>query len=635
MTASLTGVFSLQEFTDLGVPMVGGRLYTYTYGTTTHKTAYTDKAGTIPHTYTSDGVGGQYIALNARGELPAPLYLASGSYDIALKTSTGATVWTRRADPGDDASEAISAAIRADLVSTDSGKGNTLVSYVKTAAETTAGADIVNGFYPPCHPYRYGTNTTPGTTDMRAAFQMSIAVAQAQAQSSGAQVDVDWRVSGVHLIGAVASSDSSNLTTGKYNGLIVPFTADDIDGGGTPGRIRILSSPSLKLKAGADSMIVLRWCDSKSHLIGFPVIDGNGKANAWGVAMVPASMTQTTTCVFQCYNHIEVATQGCTEGLVMQQGPTVLGRDSGCWYNTIHYYGYNNTRHRWLKEAALGSSVATTRNTFNGRCGGGNSNTGAQYDSGAENYDYIHDEGITYGTSPNATPTARKILATPPTQAGTNEDNYFEGLVEASTRWYDNAAQNTHIVRNPLDESKCLFTVRPLHIEGRKVGGLQRLELQELVSTVRSAMYGPVAFQTAGNAAKAATISSNCGVSNTYNGLLFQSNTKEDGSQGNVALPSWAIDVGGYDNATYPGTSDSVSILRKPAGGSWSVVMRVGSSGQLVLPVFTVASLPSAATAYQKAFVSDANATTFNSIVAGGGANKVPVYSDGTNWRIG
>jgi hypothetical protein len=51
----------------------------------------------------------------------------------------------------------------------------------------------------------------------------------------------------------------------------------------------------------------------------------------------------------------------------------------------------------------------------------------------------------------------------------------------------------------------------------------------------------------------------------------------------------------------------------------------------------TVATLPAAATAGAgaRAFVTDANATTFASIVAGGGANGVPVYSDGTNWRIG
>ena len=62
------------------------------------------------------------------------------------------------------------------------------------------------------------------------------------------------------------------------------------------------------------------------------------------------------------------------------------------------------------------------------------------------------------------------------------------------------------------------------------------------------------------------------------------------------------------------------------------------SSGIIpAMTVYTVATLPSAATsgAGARAFVSDANATTFASIVAGGGASKVPVYSDGTNWKIG
>jgi hypothetical protein len=64
------------------------------------------------------------------------------------------------------------------------------------------------------------------------------------------------------------------------------------------------------------------------------------------------------------------------------------------------------------------------------------------------------------------------------------------------------------------------------------------------------------------------------------------------------------------------------------------------SSGSGYIPaltVYTVATLPSAATAGASArsFVSDATATTFASTVVGGGANKVPVYSDGTNWKIG
>jgi hypothetical protein len=51
----------------------------------------------------------------------------------------------------------------------------------------------------------------------------------------------------------------------------------------------------------------------------------------------------------------------------------------------------------------------------------------------------------------------------------------------------------------------------------------------------------------------------------------------------------------------------------------------------------TVAELPSAAeNPAIRRFVSDATSTTFGSIVAGGGANIVPVYADGTgNWRIG
>lgn len=57
-----------------------------------------------------------------------------------------------------------------------------------------------------------------------------------------------------------------------------------------------------------------------------------------------------------------------------------------------------------------------------------------------------------------------------------------------------------------------------------------------------------------------------------------------------------------------------------------------------ILPVTTVAALPlpAVAVAGMRAQVTDANATTFQSIVASGAPNNiVPVYYDGTNWRIG
>jgi hypothetical protein len=53
--------------------------------------------------------------------------------------------------------------------------------------------------------------------------------------------------------------------------------------------------------------------------------------------------------------------------------------------------------------------------------------------------------------------------------------------------------------------------------------------------------------------------------------------------------------------------------------------------------VFTVATLPGAGVlgAGARAFVTDSSVSTFGSTVAGGGSSKVPVYSDGTNWKVG
>jgi hypothetical protein len=49
---------------------------------------------------------------------------------------------------------------------------------------------------------------------------------------------------------------------------------------------------------------------------------------------------------------------------------------------------------------------------------------------------------------------------------------------------------------------------------------------------------------------------------------------------------------------------------------------------------YTVANLPTGTTGV-RAYVTDATATTFNSTVAGGGSNIVPVFYNGSNWVIG
>ena len=52
---------------------------------------------------------------------------------------------------------------------------------------------------------------------------------------------------------------------------------------------------------------------------------------------------------------------------------------------------------------------------------------------------------------------------------------------------------------------------------------------------------------------------------------------------------------------------------------------------------YTVTTLPSAVTSGMgaRSFVTDALAPTFGATVVTGGAVAVPVYSDGTNWKVG
>jgi len=64
----------------------------------------------------------------------------------------------------------------------------------------------------------------------------------------------------------------------------------------------------------------------------------------------------------------------------------------------------------------------------------------------------------------------------------------------------------------------------------------------------------------------------------------------------------------------------------------------VNTDGTVQFQVMTVANLPAATTAGLKTFVNDSNKVAlgnFGNIVANAGSNVVPVYSDGTNWRIG
>lgn len=118
------------------------------------------------------------------------------------------------------------------------------------------------------------------------------------------------------------------------------------------------------------------------------------------------------------------------------------------------------------------------------------------------------------------------------------------------------------------------------------------------------------------------------------------------------AIINSASNVFGWESGTSASNTNDTGLYRNAAGvveinngtaGTYrdlklrNLLASGGNGSYVQTPSMTVANLAAAATAGAgaRAFVTDATATTYLSTVAGGGSNKVPVVSDGTNWLIG
>jgi hypothetical protein len=117
------------------------------------------------------------------------------------------------------------------------------------------------------------------------------------------------------------------------------------------------------------------------------------------------------------------------------------------------------------------------------------------------------------------------------------------------------------------------------------------------------------------------------------------SNIDISNANGNVSITAngtntWTFDTTG--NLTLPGNivGASANVQIAADGFTWTF----NNLGVVSNPIVTYSALPSANTAGYRAFISDGNLVAtgnFGNAVSGGGSNTVPVYSDGSNWRIG
>lgn len=76
-----------QFFTDNGVPLAGGLLYTYQAGTTTPATTYSSSTGITANA--------NPIVLDAAGRVSGEIWLSNSyQYKFILKTAAGVQIWT-------------------------------------------------------------------------------------------------------------------------------------------------------------------------------------------------------------------------------------------------------------------------------------------------------------------------------------------------------------------------------------------------------------------------------------------------------------------------------------------------------------------------------------------------------------
>jgi len=82
--AALTPTAKMQFFKADGTPLVGGKLYTYTAGTTTPQTTFTDSSGGTANT--------NPVILDSRGE--ANIWLGGSTYKFKLADANDVEIWT-------------------------------------------------------------------------------------------------------------------------------------------------------------------------------------------------------------------------------------------------------------------------------------------------------------------------------------------------------------------------------------------------------------------------------------------------------------------------------------------------------------------------------------------------------------
>ena len=99
------------------------------------------------------------------------------------------------------------------------------------------------------------------------------------------------------------------------------------------------------------------------------------------------------------------------------------------------------------------------------------------------------------------------------------------------------------------------------------------------------------------------------------------------------SYPSNAISMSVFSVAATPNAESKLFKLTYNSNTAFNV--DANGVYQSLTTTFAALPLATSSLAGSRSFVIDANTSTFNNPIEGGGSNRVPVFCDGFNWKVG
>lgn len=328
----------VSQFFDLdGKPLQGGFLYFGTANlnpTTSPVTVYWDSAATQPAAQPIRTSGGFPV----RNGTPAAIY-ANGDVSMLVLNSSGQQIIYAKNSAEVGAAAQVNATLNAfivalaDATGLSNGDAMMAVKALLTGAVATTQHEVnsrtvsLHDFLSPTQ--KADVDSYTGSIGVSSALQAAIAAIYSTGGAGTIMVE-----NGAYLLDSVASSDS------KPNGVLFPFDASR-KYVRTP--IRLIGKGGATFKAGANNQYMIRVSRQNVEVSGIWV-DRNGYTGVTFCGIVPEDRTQTSTQVNQSHFYSEdcgntYLGDGVLRGVdcmyEFQPGPTVGGKDSGCFLHSI------------------------------------------------------------------------------------------------------------------------------------------------------------------------------------------------------------------------------------------------------------------------------------------------------------